>query len=125
IKLLHEDARKLKEHLERGGKLGWAVFRPKLVKERLYVIKEVKISGRPCSSIEHFSNLADALHVRIECEKAWGFWRGQGEKGEGPYALQLAALKSLRDALENALALEDLIARCREAIHQCSGVNEP
>lgn len=72
---LHEDTCKLKEHIENGGKLGWGIFRPKHVKERIYVLKAVKVGGRPCSTIEHFSNLADALHVRIECEKAWSTLR--------------------------------------------------
>lgn len=125
IRSLHDDARTLKEHMENGGKLGWGIFRPKPVKERLYVIKAVKIGGRPCSAVEHFSNLADALRVRIECEKAWGFWKGRSEKVEGPYALQLTGLKSLHDALENVLALEELIAKCREAISQCPGMGEP
>lgn len=125
IRSLHDDARKLKEHMEAGGKLGWGVFRPKPVKERLYVIKAVKIGGRQCSTVEHFTNLADALHVRIECEKAWGFWKGRSEKVEGPYALQLTALKSLRDGLNNALAVEELIAKCRETISQCSSMGEP
>jgi transcription elongation GreA/GreB family factor/very-short-patch-repair endonuclease len=125
IRLLHEDAQKLKEHMENGGKLGWGLFRPKPVKERLYVIKTVKIGGRLCSTVEHFSTLADALRVQIECEKAWGFWKGRTEKVEGPYALQLASLKSLCDALENALALEDLLVKCREAIDQCPGMGEP
>ncbi len=125
IRSLHDDARTLKEHMENGGKLGWWIFRPKLVKERLYVIKDVKIGGRSCSAGEHFSNLADALHVRMEYEKAWGFWKGRSERVEGPYTLQLTALKSLRDALENALALEKLIAKCREAINQCPGMGEP
>jgi len=125
IKSLYEDARKLKEHMENGGKLGWGLFRPKPVKERLYVIKTVRITGRVCSTVKHFSNLADTVHVRIECEKAWGFWKGRSQKTEGPYALQLTALKSLHDALENALALEELIAKCREAINQCPGMSEP
>lgn len=125
IRLLYEDARKLKEHMENGGKLGWGIFRPKPVKESLHVIKTVRITGRPCSTAEHFSSLADVVHVRIECEKAWGFWKGRSEKIEGPYTLQLTALKSLRDALENALVLEELIAKCREAINQCSGMGEP
>ncbi|NTU49950.1 MAG: AAA family ATPase, partial [Desulfobulbaceae bacterium] len=125
IKSLHEDARKLKEHMESGGKLGCRFHRPKLVKELLYVIKDVKISGRPCSTVEHFSTLADALHVRIECEKVWGFWKGRSEKVEGPYALQLTVLKSLRDTLESALTLEGLIAECRKAISHCSVLSEP
>ena len=47
IRLLHDDARKLKEHMENDGKLGLGILRPKPVKERLYVIKYVKVSGRP------------------------------------------------------------------------------
>ncbi|MDI6813669.1 MAG: AAA domain-containing protein [Desulfitobacteriaceae bacterium] len=125
IRSLRDDARKLKEHMENGGKLGWWFIRPKPVKERLYIIKSVKINSRPCSTIEHFSTLADALHVRIECEKAWGFWKGRSEKVEGPYSLQLTALKSLCYALENALALEELIAKCREVINQCPDIGEP
>ena len=125
IRLLYEDARKLKEHMENGGKLGWGIFRPRPVKERLYVIKLVKVNGRPCSTVEHFSTLADALYVRIECEKAWGFWKGRDEKAEGPYTLQLTSLKSLCEALENALALEGLVAKCREALRQCQGMGEP
>lgn len=125
IRSLREDAHKLKEHMENGGKLGWGVFRPKPVKERLHVIKTVKICGQPCSTVEHFSNLAEALHVRIECERAWGFWKGRSEKVEGPYALQLTGLKSLHDALENALALNVLMVKCQEAISQCTSIGEP
>lgn len=125
IRSLYEGARKLKEHMENGGKLGWGLFRPKPVKESLYVIKTVRIAGRPCSTVEHFSSIADALHVRIECEKAWGFWKGRSEKVEGPYTLQLTALKSLRDTLENAFVLEELIAKCREALKACPGMGEP
>ena len=125
VRSLYEDARKLEEHMENGGKLGWWVLRPKTVKERLYVIKAVKINGHECSTAENFSDLADTLHVRIECEKTWDFWRGRNEKVEGPYTLQLTELKSLRDLLENVLTLEELIATCREAINQCPGMSEP
>lgn len=123
--MLYEDACKLKEHIENGGKLGWGIFRPKPVKKRLYLIKSVKIGGRTCSTIEHFSTLADVLYVRIACEKAWSFWKGKTEKLEGPCTLQVTALKSLRDALENALGLEERIAQCREALKQCPGIDEP
>ena len=122
---LCEDARKLKEHMENGGKLGWGLFRPEPVKKRRYVIKSVKIGGHQCSTVKHFNNLADALHVRIECEKIWDFWKGRIEKIEGPYALQWAELKLRCDALGAVLALEGLIVKCREAISQCPDMGEP
>lgn len=125
MRTLLDDVRKLNEHLENGGNLGWGIFRPRPVKERLYVVQSVKLGGRLCSTIEHFSTLADVLHVRIECEKAWGFWKERSEQVQGPYKLQLASLKSLRETLESALALEALIARCRETLTQCPDLSEP
>ena len=119
---LYEDACKLKQYMENGGKLGWGWFRPKLVKERLDVIKTVRVAGHSCTTVEHFSTLADVLNVRIQCEKAWQFWQGRNGTVEGPYTLQLTTLKSLRDALKKALELEQLIATSREAIHQCTGI---
>ena len=125
IRSFYEAARTLKEHLDKGGRLGWGLFRPKVVRERIHVLKTVRIAGHPCSTVEHFSRVVDALHVRINCEKAWGFWKGRSDKIEGPYILQLTALTSLCDALDKALALEDLITQCREAIKACCGMSEP
>ena len=125
VRVLCEDAIKLKEHMDNGGKLGWGVFRPRPVKERLYVIKSVKIGGRPCLTAEHFATLSNVLHVRIECEKAWGFWIGRSDKAQGPYTLQLTTLKSLSNALESALSLERIIGKCREAIQRCPMMGEP
>ncbi len=125
IRMLYEDARQLQYHMENGGKLGWGIFRPKLVKERTYVIETVTIDGRACFTVEHFSTLADVLHVRIQCEKAWGFWVGRSERVPGPYRLQLSALKSQRDGLKHALSLEVHIAKCREAIGQYPTLDQP
>lgn len=125
IRSLHDDAREIKEHLENGGRLGWGVFRHKLVRERLYVINEVKVDGRPCSTVEDFSKLIDVLFVRIQCDKAWEFWKGRNEKTEGPYVLQLSGLKSLHNKLEAILALECNIRECRDAINQYSAISVP
>ena len=59
ITALREDAYKLKTHAENGGKLGWGPFRPKVVKECIHIIKTVRINGRPCSTLDDFSTLAD------------------------------------------------------------------
>jgi very-short-patch-repair endonuclease len=124
IMSLYEDARELTDHLQNGGKLGWWIFRPATVKERLYVIKTVRVNGHSCSTVEHFSSLMNAVHVRIELDKAWGFWKDRCEKADGLYTLQLIALKSLRDALECALEVEELITKCQKSISQCPGMLE-
>lgn len=120
-----EDARQLKSFLSDGGKLGWGVFRPKPVKDRLYILRSVKIGGQPCNTVEQLTTLVDVLHVQVECERAWASWKGRCEKVGGPYALQLTAIKSLRDALDSALALEDRMAQCRETLKLCPHIGEP
>lgn len=125
ITALREDACKLKVHMENGGKLGWGPFRPKVVKECIHIIKTVRINGRPCSALNDFSTLADVLHVRIQCEKIWGFWVGRAEKPQGPYSLQIQELKARCDALEDALSLEELIDKCRATIRQYPAIAEP
>jgi very-short-patch-repair endonuclease len=125
IRALFEDVCKLKDHMESGGKLGWGPFRPKLVKQCIYILKTVRVNGRLCSNIEQLSILADALRVRVECDKAWRFWEGRCDKIQGPYALQLQAIKALWNALDGALSMEELIRKCRETIQQCPSVGEP
>jgi very-short-patch-repair endonuclease len=122
---LREDACKLKAHMENGGKLGWGPFRPKVVKECIHIVKTVRINGRPCSALDDFSTLADVLHARIECEKAWGFWVGRAEEPQGPYSLQLHELRARCDALKDALSLEELIGKCRATIRQYPVIAEP
>ncbi len=125
IRTLLEDVCKVKEHIENGGNLGWGPFRPRVVKERIHVLKTIRVSGRFCRDLDQLSVLANILRVRVECEKAWGFWLGRCEKTEGPYALQLSALKVLCDALESVLSLDELIQRCRENLQKCPLLSEP
>ena len=42
-------AKALLEHLAAGGTLGIGPFRPKVVKEALYLIKEVRVDGQQCN----------------------------------------------------------------------------
>ncbi|MGI6035688.1 MAG: AAA domain-containing protein [Limnochordia bacterium] len=125
VRTLYEDACRLKEHLENGGKLGWGVFRPKVVKERLHLIKSVRVQGELCSTIERLSSLTDALRVRLEFDKVWSYWDGRTARAQGPYALQFASLEATCSALQDALALEGLVQRCREVLKECPGSSEP
>ena len=83
------------------------------------------MNGRSCSELEQFSILADALSVRVECEKAWGFWAGRCDKAQGPYALQIQVIKALCDALDGALSIEDLLREYRDNVQQCPSLGEP
>jgi len=125
VKMLLDDIRQLRDHVERGGSLGWWLFRPKLVKKRIHVLRGIRVNGGACRNIEDFTLLADVLHVRLESAKIWGIWRGQGELPQGPYTVQVQSLKALQDALEAALYLETRMEQCREALKQCHVSMEP
>ena len=126
LSLFHDIANELQCFLrEKGGKLKFWRILPKSVVEHRRLIKKVKVNGRCPSVVDDFQDLEIALRVRLECEKAWGFWVGHTEESEGPYQMQVGELKGLSEVLEDALSLEELTKRCRELISQCATINEP
>jgi very-short-patch-repair endonuclease len=124
-RLLCDDAHCLKQHLEHGGKLGFWILRPPVVKERQYLLHNVRINGQVCNSVEQLTYLVDLLRVQLAFDKAWEFWAGRIEQSRGPYALQLGTLQSLRTALGDALSIEGMIEKCREALHLVPNLREP
>ncbi len=120
-----EDACRLQQHLERHHSLGWWILRPRHIGERLSRLKAVKLSGRRCKTAQEFAVVAEVLQVRLELDKLWAFWVGRAERVEGPYSLQLAALRTLCDRLEALLAIEQVIDQTRDVIRRCSGLSEP
>lgn len=125
IRRAYEDCLILKRHVETKGDLGGWLYRPKVVRERMYLVEKATIDGRPCRSAKDFSTLSNALFVRIKCEEAWNNWIGRAEKIDGPYVLQIAELKSIIDALGKVLGLEQLVSKCQLSLTLCSGLGEP
>ena len=125
LQLLYNDSNALKEHVKSGGSLGWGPFRPKKVKDRLYLIKKVKVNGTHCSTVTDFSRLAKTIQVRMEIEKARNAWKGRTKIQGELYTLQLTQLKLLNNMLANVFEIEKFVDKCREAINQCSGMGEP
>lgn len=125
IRNLHRDVRHLKKHLEKGGKLGWWLFRPRLVKERGYVLDDVRLNGHRCSTIEQFSLLYSVLSVRVAIDAAWRIWSGQCESSEGTYTLQLHYLREMCDALSRTLEFRDFVDRCRRMLTVYREIIEP
>ena len=125
VKELHENTRRLKAHLENGGKLGWGPFRPKRVKDCLPAFKTVRVNGRRCSDLDDFSTLLEVLGVHLAFDKAWGLWKDRSEKHSGHYHFQLTDLSTQCETLEDALSIEVLIEKCRESLRKCPEITEP
>jgi len=122
---LLEDTCKLINHLNQGRKLGWGPFRSKLVKQRSYILKKIRVNGRSCNNLDQLKILADATRVQLECDKAWRYWEGYCKKSQGPYVLQLAALTEQHATLTDLLTLESIITRCRQHVSQFTSIREP
>jgi len=118
FKKVLEDARKIKEHLEKGGKLGWFIFRPKVVKERVYILEKVYINGEQCRSIEQFQKLIEVLEVRVELEKAWQYWNEYYKKVEAPYTMQLQILQDLCNCLKKIFYLKNKIDKYKAILEK-------
>ena len=126
LSLFHDIANELLCFLrKKGGKLKFWRILPKSIVEHRRLIKKVRVNGRRPSVFDDFQDLEMALRVRLECEKAWGFWVGRVARPQGPYQLQVRELESLSEVLEDALSLEELTKKCRELIGQCAAINEP
>ncbi|RMG00127.1 MAG: DUF559 domain-containing protein, partial [Planctomycetota bacterium] len=105
--------------------LGWWVFRPRCVRERIHVIKTVTVNERPCTTLSQLSALSAALQVRIAFDKAWRCWRRNGDPAKEPFTQQLALLTSLRDVLRDVLSLESPLTAARDALARIQGLPEP
>jgi very-short-patch-repair endonuclease len=60
---LHSDSKLLRSHFESGKGLGMPGLRPKIVKDAFYIIKEVRVDGRKCESLESVSLLEEVVHT--------------------------------------------------------------
>jgi very-short-patch-repair endonuclease len=117
IRVLRNDAGKLKEHIENKGGLGWWPFQAEVVKERFYLVKYAKIDGRRCLSLDDFTRLYNRLHVQAELEEAQGLWSGKLELARPPYSLCFSRLKDARDSIKKILAIRQYIADCQSAMN--------
>lgn len=69
-----QDARELKEHLDQGGSNGFWVFRPAIVKQGFYLMREVTIDGRLCCSPDSLGKLARWLQLHESIKKLGEQW---------------------------------------------------
>ena len=117
------DAETLKEHLVNGGKLGWGPFRPKVVKDVVYILKNVKVNDCFCKGLDQVSLLVDVLRVQTELERGWNFWVDRTERATGPYSLQFREFESLTKALSETLSIKKMINQCKELLVQLGNFN--
>ena len=124
-KRLLEDTLVLKKHLDRGGGIGWGPFKPKAVRDNLYIAKCAKVDGQPCDNQGKLDTLIQFLLVEQDIDYCWKLWTGRVERKSGRAFLQVAELEELKEALTNAVGICELHINARNAIRAIKGCSEP
>ena len=60
---LHSDAKLLRSHFESGKGLGMPLLRAKVVKDAWYIVKDVRVDGRKCDSLESLILLEETVNT--------------------------------------------------------------
>lgn len=124
-KLLN-DAKVLKRYFDQGGTIKWPWWRNnKIVKDKEYVLKQVRVDGHHCDSPEILNELVGYLSVEQVLEYNWNIWKGKAEKREDSYLLQVAELEELLEALARVVGLFDLLENAKASVHQVQRMESP
>ena len=122
---LYHDARSLYEHFAKGGKIGRGPLKPKIVRENYYIIENIKVDGRDCSSKTTLRKLRSYLYVTKTLNNIWALWSGKAEKQQDSLVLQIAEIDELHEALVSVVELYDLLELAKENISRINGLSTP
>ena len=123
--VVHADAKALLEHLEAGGGLGIGPLRPKVVRQGLYLVTNVRVNGRCCDTPQRLRELLQWLQVSDRISSLRRNWEQHVEPPLGPLHVQAAAFIDYCEDLEQALSLHEQLEGLKSLIAGMEGVSEP
>jgi very-short-patch-repair endonuclease len=119
----------LMHHLEAGGRLGFGPFRPpfrpKVVAECRYLIKEVRVDGQLCDTPERLKSLLEWLEIAERITALRRRWSPHIEPPTGSFSEQVAQYENYCALLERVLGLQEKREPIRGIIATVLGLTEP
>ena len=115
----------LLHHLEAGGALGIGPFRPKVVKEALYLIKEVRVDGQLCNRAKPLRDLLERIEVAELLNTLHREWSRHIDPPSGTFTAQVAEYEDLCEPLEQALELHNQLVTLKQMVAVIPGLLEP
>ena len=103
------DAKALLAHFQSGKSLGFGPFRPAVVKRAQYILRNVMISGTPCTTQHAVEELCILLEVKRELQNLSRLWAHVASPPALTIALQVAYFYGLREQLAAAMELQGLV----------------
>ena len=113
---LYEDTVQLHAHLKENKGFGMPLMRPKAVKDAWYIVKDVRINGRKCDSLEPISLLEEILHTEMIIEQTKQMIQEQLQV-ELPLvqsrSLKLAKMKDILEPFKALLEIKMIVEQIR------------
>ena len=105
----------LLHYLQSGGKLGFWIFRPSIVKEREYLIKNCYIDGKKCSTIDDLRRLNLYLKTMNELKRLYCDWEKYFEDTSTTTLKEKYKIlkEKILDPAEQIMKDKDLLLKCR------------
>ena len=119
---IRDDAKVLLEHVDGGGKLKGLFGRPRVVKERQYIVDELKVGGRDCNdprAIRHVWAWADIqCHLRALSQS----WESVEDPPTDRPHQMLARYEDRCEPIEVGLALHDAVIQVKQFSRGIRGI---
>jgi hypothetical protein len=106
---MRRHAEALLAHIKNGRGLGFWVFRPKVVREALYLLKDMRIDRLPFATPERLETLLNWIDVQDAFAQLHKNWSSFTDPPVGIMHIKLAGYKDLHQCLVKILILEDKI----------------
>ncbi|MHC1574185.1 MAG: AAA domain-containing protein [Candidatus Methanogasteraceae archaeon] len=115
----------LLQHLESGGKLGFWRFRPDVVQEGSYLLKEVRVNGISCDTQQALRDILEWFEITEYLDVLQMHWTPHTKVPTGTNAVQVAEYEDLCEPLEKALELHEKVETLKNSIAAIPGLTEP
>ena len=119
------DAQALLDHLASGGNLGHRLLRPKVVKERWYLVESVKVDGVSAKTPDVLRKLVQWCDLRIAQDRLLSLWAPLVSATPSDTRLRLAVLRDYQAMLGNVMELNSVRDAAKQAFEAVPRVGLP
>ena len=124
LQKLRAEVGDLHRHLEVGGRWGIGPFRAAVVKRASY-IRDLRIGGRLCRTVDTVGDLVKRLDAEIEFRRLRERWAPYHQFTASTFIDCVAELKDLWEPLEDAFEALTIAGELSEILRRTPGTSEP
>ena len=122
---LAADATGLRDHIVKGGGMGFWILKPQAVRKHGAFLNKVKVNGQLCDNKNSLDLLISYLSVDLKLESVWKLWPGKPSQHSESFLIQIAEIEEFIEALKLILEVYDLKEKARRDIGLIKGIQTP